>query len=174
MSKIVLTYFEPFGNRTTNASKEVVSLFKQFETHELPVSWRNVLPKLSTILNNNPDYLFLVGEAGSYREITIEKVAHNIADGIDNDGVIYKLQPIISGAPDILKTTCSINCVNYSISDNAGKYLCNYSYFMSLSMSKNTRVLFVHLPYIEKEGPNSLINLFNSLKNIINLVTKED
>ena len=70
MSNIIVTYFEPFGGRNTNASKEVVSLLNKYQIKELPVSWSKIPNLINEILSNNPDYLFLIGEAGSYQEIT--------------------------------------------------------------------------------------------------------
>ena len=87
MKNIVVTYFEPFGGRNTNASKEVVSLLKKYKTKELPVSWSKIPALIDDILSTKVDYLFLVGEAGSYKEISLEKYARNIAHGIDNSGL---------------------------------------------------------------------------------------
>lgn len=40
MFYILITYFEPFGGRATNASKEIAMCFQNiYETKELPVSW---------------------------------------------------------------------------------------------------------------------------------------
>ena len=167
MSNIVVTYFEPFGGRTTNASKEVVSLLKEYRIKELPVSWSKVPDCIDEILSNNPDYLFLVGEAGSYKEITMERTAHNISNGKDNEGVDRDNEPIIDGAQAELITKFDLSKLPYRISDNAGKYLCNYSYYLALTKTKNTKVLFVHLPYIE----NNLDELRNKLLDIINSLT---
>ena len=171
MKKIVVTYFEPFGGRTTNASKEVVSLLNGFQIKELPVAWNRVVENIDDLLSANPDYLFLVGEAGSYGQITIERTAHNIANGKDNDGVIKNDEPIINGGVD-LKTTFEISTLPYSISDNAGKYLCNYTYYQTLLKTKETKALFIHLPYIEEAGQNSVICLKEDLLNIINILIK--
>lgn len=172
MKKIIVTHFEPFGGRTTNVSKEVVSLLGDFEIKELPVSWNKVPNHIDDIFSNNPDYLFLIGEAGSYKQITIEKVAHNISNGKDNDGTNKDNEPIIGGAPDILTTQFDLSELKYFISEDAGKYLCNYTYYLALSKAKNCKVLFVHLPYIEENGANSVENLKKDLLNIINTLTK--
>lgn len=172
MKNIVVTYFEPFGGRTTNASKEVVSLLDGFKTKELPVSWNRVPHYIEDILSTNPDYLFLIGEAGKYKSITIEKTAHNICDGNDNDSVNKDNEPINKGDVDVLNTRFDVSKLDYLISENAGKYLCNYSYYLALSKAKNTKVLFVHLPYIQESGNNSLENLAKDLLNIINKLTR--
>ena len=150
MNKVVVTYFEPFGGRTTNASKEVVTLLRDYQIKELPVSWEKVPFLLDDILSNEPDYLFLIGEAGSYKEITIEKIAHNIAHGIDNYKVGKDNECIIENAPNELITALDLSNIPYKISEDAGKYLCNFSYYLALSKAINTKVLFIHLPYINE------------------------
>ena len=128
MSHIVITYFEPFGGRLTNASKEVVTSLDGYIVKELPVSWLKVPSLIDEILLDNPDYLFLVGEALSYQEITIEKLAHNISNGKDNDGVNKDNEQIISKGPIEIATKFDIDKLPYRISNDAGKYLCNYTY----------------------------------------------
>lgn len=169
MSNIVVTCFEPFGGRTTNASKEVVSLLRGYTIKELPVSWLKIPCLIKEILSCNPDYLFLVGEAGSYKEITIERTAHNISNGKDNDDVNRDNTLIIDDGPNELTTKFDLSKLKYQISDNAGKYLCNYTYYLALYYSLNTKVLFVHLPYID----NNLNNLKDNLLDIINTFTKQ-
>ena len=167
MSKIIVTYFEPFGGRTTNASKEVVSLLDGYQTKELPVSWSKVSSILDEILLDEPDYLFLIGEAGSYKEITTERTAHNMSNGKDNEGVNKDNEEILDGDKENKTTLFDLSKLPYRVSDNAGKYLCNYTYYLALSKAKTCKVLFVHLPYIEETGPNSLDNLKRDLLNII-------
>ena len=172
MNKVVVTCFEPFGGRTTNASKEVVSLLDGYIVKELPVSWSKIPTSLDEIFINEPDYLFLVGEARSYEEISMEKIAHNISNGKDNDGVNKDNEPIIVGSPNEITTLFDLSKLPYRISENAGKYLCNYSYYLALSKAKRCKVLFIHLPYISLEGSNSLDNLKKDLLNIIETLTK--
>ena len=167
MSKVIVTYFEPFGGRTTNASKEVVTLLNNYQRKELPVSWSRIPLAVDELLSNCPDYLFLIGEAGSYKEITIEKCAHNISNGKDNDDVTRDNEPIIPGDKEEKYTLFDLSKLSYHISDNAGKYLCNYTYYLALSKAKDCKILFIHLPYIEESGVNSLESLKHDLLNII-------
>ena len=167
--KTLITYFEPFGGRITNASEEVVSLLSDYDIKELPVSWSKRESIIDEILSNDLDYLFLIGEAGSYQEITTERTAHNISNGLDNYGVSKNNEPISSG-PEELITKFDLDDLPFRVSDNAGKYLCNYTYYLALSKAKNTKVLFVHLPYIN----NNLDNLKNDLLSIINALTRKD
>ena len=172
MNKVVVTCFEPFGGRTTNASKEVVSLLDGYIVKELPVSWSKISSHLDKIFINEPDYLFLVGEAGSYKSIAMERTAHNICFGKDNEDVNKDNEEIIKGDKESKTTLFDLSKLPYLISDNAGKYLCNYSYYLALSKAKHCKVLFIHLPYISLEGSNSLDNLKKDLLNIIETLTK--
>ena len=172
MSKVVVTYFEPFGGRATNASKEVVSLLDDYVVKELPVSWSKISSCLDEILIDEPDYLFLIGEAGSYKEITMERTAHNISNGQDNEGVNKDNEEIIKDDIESKTTLFDLSKLPYRISDNAGKYLCNYTYYLALSKAKHCKVLFIHLPYISLEGSNSLDNLKKDLLNIIETLAK--
>ena len=165
--KTLVTYFEPFGGRTTNASKEVVSLLSDYDKKELPVSWLQIESYIDEILSNDLDYLFLIGEAGSYQEITVERTAHNISNGKDNYDIVKDNEPINNG-PEELKTKFNLDNIPYRISDNAGKYLCNYTYYLALSKAKNTKAVFIHLPYIN----NNINQLEDDLLNIIKLLTK--
>ena len=167
MNKTLVTYFEPFGGRTTNASKEVVFLLSEYKTRELPVSWLKVESIIDEILSNKLDYLFLIGEAGKYQEITVERTAHNICNGKDNYGITKDNEPIANGLEE-LKTKFDLSDVQYRVSDNAGKYLCNYTYYLALSKAKNTKVVFIHLPYIN----DNLNELKDALLNIIETLSK--
>lgn len=167
--KTLVTYFEPFGGRNTNASKEVVSLLSDYDIKELPVSWNKIESIIDEILSNDLDYLFLIGESGKYEEITVERTAHNICNGKDNYGVAKDNEPI-SGGPEELKTKFNLDNLPYCISDDAGKYLCNYTYYLALSKAKNTKVVFVHLPYIN----DNLDHLKNDLLSIIKSLTRKD
>ena len=167
--KTLVTYFEPFGGRTANASKEVASLLNEFETIELPVSWLQVESKIEEILSKHPDCLFLIGEAGSYQEITVEKTAHNMCNGLDNYGVNKNNEPIVNDGPNDIQTKFNLENVKYRISDDAGKYLCNYVYYLALTKANVTKVAFIHLPYID----NNISELKNSLLDIIEKLTKE-
>ena len=167
MNDIVLTYFEPFGDRNTNASKEIVSLFKeQYRIYELPVRWN----KVGKVLNNikKPKYLFLVGEAGSYKNITVELIAHNIANGVDNDKIKLENEKIDLNGDDLLSTNIDFSDLDksISISQNAGSYLCNYAYYKTLQKVKeNVYIAFIHVPYIDEN--NSKDYLAASLHKII-------
>ena len=164
---IVITYFEPFGGRATNTSKEVASLFSNYQKVELPVSWDRVGQVLLNNMDENVKFLFMLGEAGSYQKVTVELVSRKLANGEDNYRV-SKEEEIIGGTN--LTTPIIFNQkelpANYSF--NAGKYLCNYSYYFSLKNIKGTKVVFIHLPYPRDDL--SITDMKNEVERIINYV----
>jgi len=168
MYKIVLTHFEPFNGRVINASKEVLNHFKnQYDVISLPVSWEQVPDKIKEILKSNPDILILTGEAGNYKNIVIEQKAHNISNGKDVNGVIKNNEKISLNSPQILETNVKISRFCRLFGFDAGKYLCNYAYYTALENTKNTKVVFIHFPFIKEEGgeylTKDLVKTFNEI-----------
>ena len=168
MKKIYITYFEPFGGRATNASKEVVlNMFGDFNRISLPVSFKKVPSIINQILKEEPRYLFMIGEAGSYDDITIEIKAKNICSGTDEDGTKKDKEKILNASSKELKTNFNINGLKWKTGEDAGEFLCNYSYYLALHNAEVTKVIFIHLPYIQKDGKNSLEELSKRLRQLI-------
>ena len=167
--EIVVTYFEPFGGRTTNTSKEVAGQLSSYFSIELPVSWEKAGKTLLENLPKETKYLFLLGEAGSYQDVTVELVARNISDGVDNYGVKKEEKKIDDG--NNLTSSIVFNKkelpVNYSYS--AGKYLCNFIYYFSLKNIKGTKIVFIHLPY--PRDNLSISDMKEKVEEIISYVT---
>lgn len=171
-ANIVLTGFEPFNNRSINASYEVISKIENLRKYLLPVAFNKVEEKIDEILKTNPDVLILTGEAASYNNMTLEKEAHNIAFGKDNDGVIKNDEIIKEDGKDTYITNIDINNIkdiDFNVSTSAGKYLCNYTYYLSLykTQNTNTKVIFIHFPLIKEQGGefelDDLVNRLNSI-----------
>ena len=170
MSKeIVVTYFEPFGGRITNTSKEVAGQLSSYFSIELPVSWDSAGQVLLEKLPKETKYLFLLGEAGSYQDVTVELVARNISNGVDNYGV-KKVEEKIDGGNNLV-TSIVFNKkelpVKYSCS--TGKYLCNFIYYFSLKNIKGTKIMFIHLPYPRDDL--SINDMKEKVEEIISYVT---
>ena len=164
--KVIITHFEPFNGRETNASKEVVlSLKGDYEIRSLPVSWKRVVPFIDEILKEEPGYLFLVGEAGKYLDVTVEKYAHNISNGKDIDGEEKNEEAIAEGKPFTLSTTFDLSKLEATFSEDAGKYLCNFSYYYSLSNNKKSKIVFIHVPYVDDQ--NKKLEVINKTQKII-------
>ena len=167
--EIVVTYFEPFGGRTTNTSEEVAGQLPSYFSIELPVSWDSAGQVLLEKLPKETKYLFLLGEAGSYQDVTVELVARNISNGVDNYGV-KKVEEKIDGGNNLV-TSIVFNKkelpVKYSCS--TGKYLCNFIYYFSLKNIKGTKIMFIHLPYPRDDL--SINDMKEKVEEIISYVT---
>ncbi len=176
MSKIVISYFEPFGGKKTNASKEVVAELKINANRVcLPVNWDSVEKELDKILSSEPRYLFMLGEAESYPSVQLERYAHNIATGVDNADNKRSNDLIIKDGPKELETNMDLSSITkYEISHDAGKYLCNYSYYLCLSKTVITKVVFIHVPLLHSKGSRSKVRVVQDVTNIINTIVKND
>ena len=175
MKKTVITYFEPFGDRKINASKEVVlSLNNSFDKISLPVSWKRSSPIINKIIESEPRYLFMVGEAGNYSDVTVELVARNICNGVDEDGIKKDKEKILRATPKSLRTNFEVKDIPFTNSDNAGRFLCNYVYYISLLTSEVTKVIFIHAPYIHSKGSRKKEVLIQKVEEIINYFIEND
>ena len=146
--KILITYFEPFAGRDINISKEVVTSIRKYRNLELSVCWNKVENVLLNNISEDIEYIFLVGEASSYHDVTIELVARNIASGVDNEGTSKSEEAIVPSASNLV-TPIIFNQkdLDVSFSYNAGKFLCNYTYYQALRHFRNKQIVFIHLPY---------------------------
>ena len=175
MKKTLITYFEPFVGRKVNASKEVVlSLPNNYEKLSIPVSWKDSLPVLDKIIKSEPRYLFLVGEAGDYSDVTVELFAHNICSGTDENGVKKDKERILRATPKLLKTNFKIGELPFTNSDNAGKFLCNYVYYLALLRTEVTKVIFIHVPFIHSKGSRKKEALVQKVQEIITYFMEND
>ena len=168
MRRSVITYFEPFGGRETNASKEVVlGMEVGYEVIGLPVSWKKSLEIVNSFMKDKPRYVFLVGEAGKYNDVTVEVCARNICSGVDEDGDKRDNDKIAKNTPKELRTNFDIDKLDFVKSDNAGKFLCNYVYYQCLLKAEITKVIFIHVPYLEELGSNRKDAVIRKVENII-------
>ena len=175
MKKTVITYFEPFGGKKINASKEVVLALKNnHEKISIPVSWKRSLPVLDEIIKGDPRYLFMVGEAGDYSDVTVELVARNVCAGTDEDGDKKDKERILRATPKKLFTNFEVNEVPFTNSDNAGRFLCNYVYYLALLRSEVTKVIFIHVPYLHSKGSRKKEVLVKKVNDIINYFIEND
>lgn len=161
--KIAITAFEPFDNRDLYVSQEVLKNIKsskhQIDKYFLKVSWNDVLEPLSNIKDQNYDYIIHLGEAASYPDITLELKAKNKKVGKDNYNISFNGEKIIESEIESLDTSFDkkraehlAHIINAKLGNDAGCYLCNYTYFYSLNMNKKSKVLFIHLPIINTQS----------------------
>ena len=99
----------------------------------------------------------------------------------DIHGKRPKGQCCVPGGPECLQTKFNLHKivdkvsrrqgdVEFVVSSDAGRYLCDFIYYTSLHVN-STPVLFVHVTELEK--PYSVHQLAKALKNIIEVVLEE-
>lgn len=168
MKRAIITYFEPFGGRKINTSEEVAkALSDSFETFGLPVSWKRSLPILNTVIEKDPRFIFMLGEAGSYQDVTVELIARNICSGTDEDGEKKDNERILRVTPKEIKTNFNLEGLELTSSNNAGRFLCNYAYYIALLRAEVTKVIFIHIPYFHPKGNRKKELIIQKVKDII-------
>ena len=167
---ILVTGFEPFGGQTVNASWEAVKRLPeeiggfQVIKCQLPVVFGKAAAKaLEEIRRTEAVLVFLTGEAGGREWVTPELLARNArVDLADNEGYIpQEGEVIVEGGPDVIRTGMHVEKIvgkmqdfPISVSENAGRYVCNDLFYLTLHAMQNTDVPvdFVHVPYTEGQN----------------------
>ncbi|XP_055880433.1 pyroglutamyl-peptidase 1-like isoform X1 [Biomphalaria glabrata] len=169
---VVVTGFGPFKGHTVNSSwVSVQELYKiglgldhiELIIFEIPVIYdyvKQIIPELWT--KYNPVLMVHVGVSGVATEITLEQRAHN--DGYTRDDV-QGLFPLTQKCVDdccenIIVSSIDMNLVCEAVNNNnlrvtsvvsqdPGRYLCDFTYFQSLHINKNCTA-FIHVPPLDK------------------------
>lgn len=182
--KICITGYGPFRNVQVNPSWEAVKslpdeigevkLYKQF----LEVSYEyanKYIPKM--ILKHNPDLIIHCG-VGLEGFIKIERIAHkNGYISADIHGKLPAGECIPGDCDDLLVTTVNTKPIcdamnecgwKVKLSNDAGRYLCEYALGTSLSIIKNKKAVFIHLPPVG--FPYSQVQMDEALARLIALM----
>ena len=176
MKRLLITGFDPFDGASVNPSWEAVKLLPdrigEYELCKLQIPTvfglapRTVLEKAAEI---QPDVIISVGQAGSRKAVTPERIGINIRDAriTDNAGISPKDELIDPAGPDGLFSTLPIkamvNAINEAglpgaVSNTAGTFVCNdvlYSLLRHYAGS-NVRCGFIHVPWLPEQGEPSL------------------
>ena len=188
--KVLVTGFEPFGGEKLNPSLESVKLLEdtisgaKIIKASIPVVFKKSLDRLEElILNERPDVVICVGQAGGRFEITVERIAINLDDAriSDNDGnrpVDEKIHgdgknAYFSNLPiKAMVEEMKSHMVPASISNTAGTYVCNHIMYGLLYLVEkkypNIRGGFIHVPFI----PEQIIGKTNTPFMDIKLIAK--
>ena len=191
---IILTGFGPFGHHQINSSSEIVFEVKRTWPHlnislealQIPVSYEAVNLILPTIYNENNFELCVHFGVSNYTNLTLEVKAHNAGYNYpDVDGQLPYNRKCENDGAEVLETIFDLkkianSCmkkypiVNIDVSENAGRYLCEFIYYKSLSIAakKNIPVLFVHVPEITANS-YSLEQLATASKNLIEVLMEQ-
>ena len=169
---ILITGFEPFGGQSVNPSWEAVSALPErigayrLEKLRLPVEYgeaaRRVLVKAREL---SPQVILCVGQAGGRDSVTPEVIGINLREASieDNAGAAPAGTPIDPDGPDGIFSTLPVREMAAAIrargipsrlSYSAGAYVCNDLMYTLLNHFRgtDTRVGFVHVPYIPAQG----------------------
>lgn len=202
MKKILITGFEPFGDYAENSSWAVAERVAargasnaEVVAEPLPVSYRRVAQALRlAVAEHTPDAIILLGQSALSSMVKLERVALNLMDAArgDNDGYTPDEEPIDPNGAAALFTDLPIKRLHRAIaernvavkiSNSAGLYVCNRTYFEALSICREqsfaTSAIFVHLPLFEGQAsanPNAhtmpIEQMTLAVETIIDEVTK--
>lgn len=176
--RILVTGFEPFGDEAINPAWEAVkrlpdtisgaSIVKLLVPTAFGFCGRVLYEALE---RHAPDAVLSVGQAGGRCDLSVERVAINVADGRipDNEGRRPIDEPVLADGPAAYFSTLPIKAVvarvrdrgvPASVSNSAGTYVCNYLMYLALhavargrpGTGPGTMAGFVHVPYLPAQA----------------------
>lgn len=168
--KILVTGFDPFGSEKINPALEAVKRLPtqisgaKIITLEIPTVFNEVGPIIQQAIQTyQPDLVLNVGQAGRRFNITVEKVAINLADAriADNQGNQPLDEAIFADGPTAYFTQLPVKAIVSALNENeipaavsytAGTFVCNYVmyYVQHLISTRYPKIKggFIHVPYI--------------------------
>lgn len=171
--KVLVTGFDPFGGETVNPAYEAVRNLPEkiagakIITMEIPTVFKKSAGVVEqAIIQNMPDIVINVGQAGGRTAISIEKVAINLAEASipDNDGDMPIDEALIENGPTAYFATIPVKAMVHhvkehgipcSLSYTAGTYVCNsiMYHMLHLTATKYPKIKagFIHVPYAPQQ-----------------------
>ncbi|NCT89791.1 pyroglutamyl-peptidase I [Cellulomonas sp. APG4] len=178
---VLLTGFEPFDGRPTNASWDAVRAVaagwrweRRLVTACLPVSFRRARQELRALVGAHaPAVVVAVGEAAGRGAVGLERVAVNVIDARipDADGSAPVDVPVVAGAPTAFLSTLPLKAahravqalgVPVEVSGTAGTYVCNATFYALqhlLARTPQVRGGFVHVPCVPGQAADGTVGL---------------
>ncbi|KAM8850331.1 pyroglutamyl-peptidase 1-like [Spinachia spinachia] len=168
--KVVVTGFEPFGNHAVNSSwvavqeLERLGLGEAVDLHvcEVPVEYQAVQGLLPSLWREHqPQLVVHVGVSGLATTVLLEQCAHNKGyKRLDNCSFCPASQCCMDNGPDCIHSVLDMDAVcqrvndsglgvTVSVSKDAGRYLCDYTYYTSLYLGRGHSA-FIHVPPLGK------------------------
>ncbi|XP_037315421.2 pyroglutamyl-peptidase 1-like [Pungitius pungitius] len=168
--KVIVTGFEPFGKHAVNSSwvavqeLERLGLGEAVDLHvcEVPVEYQAVQGLLPSLWREHqPQLVVHVGVSGLATTVTLEQCGHNNGyKRLDNCGFCPASQCCMDGGPDCMHSVLDMDAVcqrvndsglgvTISVSKDAGRYLCDYTYYTSLYLGRG-HCAFIHVPPLGK------------------------
>ena len=167
--KILITGFDAFNGEKINPSSLILErLADNIDSHKiekliLPTAFYKVQDLIEEkILAYKPDIIISLGQAGGRSEITVERVAINIADASisDNDGKKPIDEKIRLDGENAYFSSLPIKAIvenlrqaeiPAAISNSAGTYVCNFVMYNDLYLAEKYNDMsagFIHVPYL--------------------------
>jgi pyroglutamyl-peptidase len=186
MPKILVAGFDAFGSLIANPSAELVMELERIVPNSvaliLPTSYKRASARLLEELRRvKPTYCVMFGFARSALSLCLEQYARNRdgAEKPDNDGDT-RSSVIDAKAPALLASRVDVQKLYHllrergwevSTSEDAGRYVCNHTYFEVLYELSRTRnelpFLFVHIP-----GPAVASQTVACAQTLLNLISR--
>lgn len=173
MRRVIVTGFDPFNNETLNPSFEAVRqlpdtiLDAEIIKLELPTAFEKGAASLKeTIMQNFPEIVICVGQAGGRDKISVEQVAINLIEARipDNDGVQPSGKTIQEDGENAYFSNLPVKAIVKGIQDHeipaeisysAGTFVCNEIMYQLLYMIQNEfpsiRGGFIHVPFAPEQ-----------------------
>jgi pyroglutamyl-peptidase len=169
--RVILTGFGPFPGEPFNPSAALVKALArrrrpalaeiECTIHVFATTYESVDRELPKLFAQRPDIVLMFGLAASRRELCIETRARNAIALLSPDASGHRAERgvIVAGGPTSRRGVAPFadlaGAVRTSrfptrLSRDAGRYLCNYSYWRGLEASRNKDALvqFVHIPRV--------------------------
>ena len=173
----MLTGFEPFGCDTVNPSWLAAHalhgrriLGRKVVAARLPTVFGDSLRILNDLLlQNQPELVICVGQAGGRSAISLERIAINVNDARipDNTGAQPIDTPVVVSGPAAYFSTLPVKTmvqtlqaagIAAEVSQTAGTFVCNHVFYGLMHelarqrRLKNTRGGFIHVPWLPEQG----------------------
>lgn len=169
--KLLVTGFGPFPGVPINPAEDLIRhltlhinpdrMGVHLKTHIFPTEWQKVREDLSDLFRTSkPDICLHFGYHKNAKGFRFETSAQNsTANRVDACGCFPDSKQILKHCHRTLKTNLPLHSLAWQLtqrniptelSNNAGRYLCNYLYFLSLfqitQTSRETSACFIHIP----------------------------
>jgi len=169
--RVLLTGFGPFPGVPVNPSAVLVKALARRQrpalagitrtTHIFATTYEAVDRDLPKLLARKPDIVLMFGLAGSRRHVCIETRARNAVSLLFPDASGHRAERglIVQGGQSALRGNAPFadllgalrgRAIPCRLSRDAGRYLCNYSYWRGLERANGGHPLvqFVHIPWV--------------------------
>lgn len=187
---ILVTGFEPFGGEATNGSWEAVEHLqgavvadKKVIVSQLPVLWEKASAKLTALVQEyHPVAVVAFGEAGA-EPVRIEMIAKNIRERIQDNAQKLPTTGVVSvSAPPTLRATLNADIISkrlhavgipVTLSQDAGGYLCNETFFNLMHFSEIEKSSTIHRGFVHVPPLNAKLFMPDGTTLSFNKVTLE-